>query len=75
MLFGLFLQKTLFVKSLTGRQRAMVATQIATMRQGDNRNASIEALSQIKAAEMMNVSRRSGVQRFGGLRSCRDTAR
>ena len=55
--------------------RAMVAPQIATMRQGDNRNASIEALSQNKAAEMMNVSRRSGGQRLGGLRSCRDTAR
>ena len=43
-------------------QRAMAATKIANMRVGDNQHASIEATSQGKAAELMNVSR-SAVQR------------
>jgi len=49
-------------RHLTESQRAMVAARIASLPVGANQHASIEAPSQSKAADMMNVSRAS-VQR------------
>jgi len=49
-------------RHLNESQRSRIAGKIATMKRGDNQHASIEATSQSKAGEMLNVSR-SNVQR------------
>jgi hypothetical protein len=40
-------------------QRGMVADKLATLKRGDNQHAQICATSQAKAAELLNVSRRT----------------
>jgi N6-adenosine-specific RNA methylase IME4/ParB-like chromosome segregation protein Spo0J len=57
-------------RHLDESQRAMVAAKLATLRLGDNQHAQICAPSQEKAAELLNVSRRTvqyarGVQEQG----------
>jgi N6-adenosine-specific RNA methylase IME4/ParB-like chromosome segregation protein Spo0J len=46
-------------RHLDESQRAMVAAKLATLRRGDNQHAQICAPSQEKAAELLNVSRRT----------------
>lgn len=54
-------------RHLNESQRAMVAAKVATLPRGTNQHASIEAPSQSKAAELLNVSR-SAVQRAAVVR-------
>jgi ParB-like chromosome segregation protein Spo0J len=46
-------------RHLSESQRAVVATRLATLRIGDNQHAQVCAPSQERAAELLNVSRRS----------------
>lgn len=54
--------KNVHRRHLEPGQRAMIAAKLATLQRGANQHASQEACSQVKAAEMMGVSRPS-VQR------------
>jgi len=66
---ALVVSKNLHRRHLNGSQRAMVSDKLADMKQGARTDlASIEAKSQVAAAEMMNVSR-SSVQRAGRVRA------
>jgi ParB-like chromosome segregation protein Spo0J len=56
------ISKNLHRRQLSDSQRSMVAAKIAVLRKGSNQHASIEAPSQARAAEMLNVSR-ANVQR------------
>jgi len=57
-------------RHLSESQRALIGARVANMRQGSRTDlASIEAMSQAQAAELLNVSR-SSVQRAGKLLEC-----
>lgn len=53
------LTNNLHRRHLTESQRAMVAARIATLKQGDNQHSPYGGTSQAKAAELLNIGRRS----------------
>jgi N6-adenosine-specific RNA methylase IME4 len=56
---GFVISKNLHRRHLTESQRAMVAAQLATLKRGDNQHSPIGETSQAKAAELLNVGKRT----------------
>lgn len=61
------ISKNLRRRHLSESQRGMIAARLATMRRGDNQHSPIGETSQARAAELLNVGKRT-VERAGEVR-------